>query len=120
MTLRAVTFDYWDTLYVGAVLPERMKLRQSALHRMLADLGHAIEETELATLYHASPPASRARTRYHPATRARGPNEASAPPVSPPTWPVLPEVTVTGPRQASRSGSNASSRLARNPDRKAR
>ena len=54
MTLRAVTFDYWDTLYVGAVLPERMKLRQSALHRMLADLGHAIEETELATLYHAS------------------------------------------------------------------
>ena len=54
MTLRAVTFDYWDTLYTGAVLPERMSLRQTALRRMLADLGHAIEDEELSTLYHAS------------------------------------------------------------------
>ena len=54
MTPRAVTFDYWDTLYTGAVLPERMKLRQTALQRMLADLGHAIAEEELATLYHES------------------------------------------------------------------
>lgn len=54
MTLRAVTFDYWDTLYAGAVLPERMTQRQTALHRMLADLGHAIEDEELSALYQAS------------------------------------------------------------------
>ena len=54
MTPRAVTLDYWDTLYTGDVLPERMKLRQTALQRMLTDLGHAIGDDELATLYHAS------------------------------------------------------------------
>ena len=54
MTPRAVTFDYWDTLYTGAVLPERMKLRQTALHRMLADLGHTVDEDALTTLYHES------------------------------------------------------------------
>jgi putative hydrolase of the HAD superfamily len=54
MSLRAVTFDYWDTLYVGAVLPERKSLRQTALRRMLADIGHAIEDEEFAALYHAS------------------------------------------------------------------
>ena len=42
MTLRAITFDYWDTLYTGAVLTERMTLRQTALRRMLTDLGHEI------------------------------------------------------------------------------
>ena len=54
MTLRAVTFDYWDTLYTGAVLPERWQLRQTAMRRMLTDLGHAIEDEELSVLYSAS------------------------------------------------------------------
>lgn len=54
MTIRAVTFDYWDTLYAGAVLAERISFRQAALRRMLTDLGHAIEDEELATLYQAS------------------------------------------------------------------
>lgn len=54
MTLRAATFDYWDTLYVGAVLPERKTLRQTALRRMLVDLGHTIEDEDFAALYHAS------------------------------------------------------------------
>ncbi len=54
MTLRAVTFDYWDTLYTGAVLPERMHLRQSAVRQMLTDLGHTIGDEDLAALYHAS------------------------------------------------------------------
>jgi putative hydrolase of the HAD superfamily len=52
--LRAVTFDYWDTLYAGAVLPERKALRQTALRRMLADLGHAIEDEEFSALDHSS------------------------------------------------------------------
>ena len=54
MSLRAVTFDYWDTLYVGAVLPERKSLRQTALRRMLADIGYTIEDEAFAALYHAS------------------------------------------------------------------
>ena len=54
MTLRAITFDYWDTLYTGAVLAERMTLRQTALRCMLADLGHEIAEDALQKLYHES------------------------------------------------------------------
>ena len=54
MTLRAVTFDYWDTLYTGAVLTERKALRQTALRRMLTDLGHEIEDERLHALYHES------------------------------------------------------------------
>ena len=54
MTLRAITFDYWDTLYTGAVLTERMTLRQTALRHMLTDLGHDIAEDALQALYHES------------------------------------------------------------------
>ena len=54
MSLRAITFDYWDTLYTGAVLTERMTLRQTALRRMLTDLGHEVAEEALKTLYHES------------------------------------------------------------------
>ena len=49
-----MTFDYWDTLYAGAVLPERKSLRQTALRRMLTDLGHSIADEEFAALYHSS------------------------------------------------------------------
>jgi putative hydrolase of the HAD superfamily len=54
MTIRAVTFDYWDTLYAGAVLPERLDVRQKAVRRMLTDLGHPIEEEDFVALYQAS------------------------------------------------------------------
>jgi putative hydrolase of the HAD superfamily len=54
MTPRAVTFDYWDTLYTGDVLAERVGVRQSAVRRMLADLGRSIEDEELTALYQAS------------------------------------------------------------------
>ena len=54
VTLRAISFDYWDTLYTGAVLAERMTLRQTALRRMLADLGHDIADEALQALYHES------------------------------------------------------------------
>ena len=35
--LRAVTFDYWDTLYVGATIPERVQLRSTALREAAYD-----------------------------------------------------------------------------------
>jgi len=54
VTLRAVTFDYWDTLYTGAVLTERMALRQTALRHMLTGLGHEIADEALQALYHES------------------------------------------------------------------
>ena len=54
MKLRAVTFDYWDTLYAGAVLTQRMTLRQTALRRMLTDLGHEVSDERLHALYHES------------------------------------------------------------------
>lgn len=31
--MKAVSFDYWDTLYIGAALPERVKLRREAMRR---------------------------------------------------------------------------------------
>ena len=52
--LRAITFDYWDTLYTGAVLAERMTLRQTALRHLLSELGHDIPEDKLHELYHES------------------------------------------------------------------
>lgn len=54
MSVRALTFDYWDTLYSGAALPERMHLRQAALRRLVDSLGHEIEEEAFAALYRAS------------------------------------------------------------------
>ena len=54
MTIRAVTFDYWDTLYAGDVLPERLGVRRAAVRRILTDLGHAIEDEDFAALYQAS------------------------------------------------------------------
>lgn len=52
--IRAVSFDYWDTLYEGASLPERVALRQGAVARLLAELGHTIPAAELTALYRAS------------------------------------------------------------------
>lgn len=52
--LRAVTFDYWDTLYLGAAMPERMSLRRAALRRMLEGFDCAVPEEEFIALYQAS------------------------------------------------------------------
>ncbi len=52
--LRAVTFDYWDTLYDGHVLPERVRFRQDALLAMLGALGRPLPWPELEALYLAS------------------------------------------------------------------
>lgn len=52
MSLRAVTFDFWDTLYTGASLRERADVRRAAVGRLLAAHGHHLDPDSLATLYH--------------------------------------------------------------------
>ncbi|MFN2397958.1 MAG: HAD family hydrolase [Gemmatimonadaceae bacterium] len=53
--LRALTFDYWDTLYDGAAEPARVTLRQAALRRLLDEIGSpAVPDDEFVELYKAS------------------------------------------------------------------
>jgi len=52
--LRAITFDYWDTLYSGAALRERAALRQRALRQMVADVGCTIPDETFLAEYRAS------------------------------------------------------------------
>ena len=54
VALRAVTFDYWDTLYDGSTKPERVVLRQGAIRELLARIGHEIADADFAALYRAS------------------------------------------------------------------
>jgi putative hydrolase of the HAD superfamily len=51
--LRAVTLDYWDTLYHGAAMPVRVQRRQEALERLVERLGHRVPD-DFGTLYLAS------------------------------------------------------------------
>lgn len=52
--LRAITFDYWDTLYTGAALPERAAFRQGALRRLLGDIGRTVGDDDFLKLYRSS------------------------------------------------------------------
>ncbi|MCC6931025.1 MAG: HAD family hydrolase [Gemmatimonadaceae bacterium] len=52
--LRAITLDYWDTLYQGASEPVRVERRREALFGMVHELGHAIGREEFDRLYLAS------------------------------------------------------------------
>lgn len=52
--LKALTFDYWDTLYIGAPLGEQVRMRRAALREMVAALGHEIGDDEFVELYRAS------------------------------------------------------------------
>ena len=52
--LRAVTFDYWDTLYEGGAVPERVALRRTAVGALLGAYGRAMPEAQLRALYEAS------------------------------------------------------------------
>ena len=54
MGLRAVTFDYWDTIYTGAPAPERGALRQAAIRRLFATFGRAVPDEEFVALYRAA------------------------------------------------------------------
>src|SRR5437763_168735 len=52
--LRALTFDYWDTLYEGGALPERVALRRTAVGALLGAYGRALPEAQLRALYEES------------------------------------------------------------------
>jgi putative hydrolase of the HAD superfamily len=52
--LRAVTLDYWDTLYSSASQPERVALRQEALLRLARQLGCSVPRQEFEAVYHES------------------------------------------------------------------
>ena len=52
--LRAITLDFWDTLYTSAVLPERVTLRQTALRRLLEAVGARATDEEIRAVYRAS------------------------------------------------------------------
>jgi putative hydrolase of the HAD superfamily len=54
VSFSAVSFDYWDTLYVGARSRERMQLTQGALRRLLDDIGRPVPTEEFDALYRAS------------------------------------------------------------------
>ncbi len=54
MPVRAVTFDYWDTIFIGASAPERAVLRQGALRRLLAAVGHSLADERLLEIYSAA------------------------------------------------------------------
>ena len=52
--LRAVTLDYWDTIYLGASVPLRVQRRKEALMRMLERIGEHVSPGDFDRLYRAS------------------------------------------------------------------
>jgi putative hydrolase of the HAD superfamily len=50
-TLRALTLDFWDTLYDGTNLEARLRLRRDAVADLLHAYGHTPSPEELDTLY---------------------------------------------------------------------
>ena len=52
--IRAITFDYWDTLYEGGALPERVALRRTAVGALLGAYGRDLPDDQLRALYEAS------------------------------------------------------------------
>lgn len=52
--LRAITFDYWDTLYDGGRTPERVALRRTAVGALLGAYGRDLPQEQLNALYEES------------------------------------------------------------------
>lgn len=52
--IRAITLDFWDTLYDGGNLPERLSLRQRAIGALLGAYGLELPDHEVSRLYVAS------------------------------------------------------------------
>src|SRR3954466_12871499 len=52
--LRALTFDYWDTLYHGGRTPGRVALRRTAVGALLGAYGRALPREQLEALYEES------------------------------------------------------------------
>lgn len=54
MSLKAVTLDYWDTIYHATSTPERVRRRHESLQGMLQRLGAEVPVEEFTRLYKAS------------------------------------------------------------------
>jgi FMN phosphatase YigB (HAD superfamily) len=52
--IRAITLDFWDTLYDAENLPERLALRQQAIGALLGAYGLELPERDVAQLYSES------------------------------------------------------------------
>ena len=52
--LRAITLDYWDTIYAGASVPVRVERRREAVGELLAALESPVTADELDRVYRAS------------------------------------------------------------------
>jgi putative hydrolase of the HAD superfamily len=52
--IRAITLDFWDTLYDGGNLPERLSLRQQAIATLLGAYGLELPQHDVLRLYVAS------------------------------------------------------------------
>jgi putative hydrolase of the HAD superfamily len=52
--LKAITLDYWDTIYLGISTPDRVRKRHESLQAMLRRLGTDIPTEEFTRLYKAS------------------------------------------------------------------
>ena len=52
--LRAITLDYWDTIYAGASEPERVRRRQEALWHLVAAHGATLSHEAFLDVYRAS------------------------------------------------------------------
>jgi putative hydrolase of the HAD superfamily len=52
--LRAISLDYWDTIYAGASEPERVSRRQEALFRLVKAHGGTISRDAFSEIYTAS------------------------------------------------------------------
>src|SRR5688500_14549904 len=50
----ALSLDYWDTLFDGGILPQRLERRQAALRQMLRNLECDLPDEEFHTLYRAA------------------------------------------------------------------
>ena len=52
--LRAISLDYWDTIYRGAATPERVALRRAALRRLVAGVAGDVSDARFIEAYDAS------------------------------------------------------------------
>lgn len=52
--IRALTFDYWDTLYDGATIAERLALRVDAMRALITALGLTPDDETMLAWYRAS------------------------------------------------------------------
>ena len=54
MPLKAITLDYWDTIYHAISTPDRVRKRHESLQAMLRHLGAEVPTEEFTRLYKAS------------------------------------------------------------------